>query len=254
MSPGVPYAPTNRARMRNIKLTIQYDGTNYSGWQFQKNARSIQAVIEERIRRITGKKSTLTASGRTDAGVHAAGQVANFKTNSQIPLKNLQKALNASLPKEIVISRIEEVELRFDSQRHAKSKLYRYTVYNSEFVDPFIRRFASKCFYRLDVRRMRIAAGPLLGRPDFTAFRAKDSREGTAVRAIKKIKIEKESVLLYIYIEANGFLYNMARNIVGTLIEVGRGKMEPEYVKIALLKKDRSRSGPTAPAKGLCLL
>lgn len=240
--------------MRNIKFTIQYDGTNYAGWQFQKNARSIQEVIEDRLKKITGERVSIVGSGRTDAGVHASAQIANFKTNSKIPLKSLQMALNSALPKDIVVSRVEEMGPKFNSQHCAKSKLYRYTIANSNFVDPFVRHFAAKCFYSLDIKAMRKAAGFLLGLHDFASFQTMDNRKNDSIRAIKNIKIAKEGDLVYIDIEADGFLYNMVRNIVGTLIEVGRGKITEDKVKDILSKKNRRFCGPTAPAKGLCLV
>jgi len=241
--------------MRNIKLTIQYDGTRYSGWQFQKNAKSIQDTIEKAVKTITGKHSRLIGSGRTDSGVHAKAQVANFKTNSKIPLKNIQMALNSALPGDIVISKIDEVPIDFNAQHNAVSKLYCYTIYNNDFVDPLIRNFAAKCFYKLDISAMRSSAKFFLGRHDFKSFQTNDGGgEKDTVRTIKEIKIEKRGDLIYIYIEADGFLYNMVRSIVGTLIEIGRGKLESDSVKHMLAKRDRRCSGPTVPAKGLCLI
>ena len=241
--------------MRNIKLTIQYDGTCYSGWQFQKNAKSIQEVIQGDIKKITGEKVNLTGSGRTDAGVHAMAQVANFKTRSKIPLERIRMALNSILPKDIVIYHIEPSDPKFDAQRSAKKKLYRYTIMNSDFLDPFLRRYAAKVFYEIDIGRMRRAAKTLVGRHDFKSFQATDGdREKNTVRTVKKIKIEKDGDLIYIDIEANGFLYNMARNIAGTLVEVGRGKFSVASVKDILRKKDRRHCGPTMPAKGLSLV
>lgn len=241
--------------MRNIRLTIQYDGTNYAGWQFQKNAKSIQEVIEGALKKIIGEKVNLVGSGRTDSGVHAKGQVANFKTHSKLPLENIQKALNSALPKDIVITNIKEAGLKFNSQHDARSKLYRYALSTGDFVDPFLRRFVSRCRYKLEIGAMRNTARHLLGRHDLRSFQTKDDRvEKNTVRTIKHIKIEKYGKLVYIYIEADGFLYNMARTIAGTLIEVGRGKISADKVKEILLKKDRAFSGPTAPANGLCLL
>ncbi|MFA6079385.1 MAG: tRNA pseudouridine(38-40) synthase TruA [Candidatus Omnitrophota bacterium] len=240
--------------MRNVKLTVQYDGTHYAGWQTQKNAKTVQEVIEKALRKITGEKVNLTGSGRTDSGVHARAQVANFRTRSALPLKNIQMALNSILPKDIVISGAEEAGPKFSAQHSAKSKVYRYTIANGDFVDPFIRRFAAKCFYKLDMGAMKRAASVLCGKHDFRSFQAKDVIERGSVRTIKKITIEKDGYLIYIDIEANGFLYNMARNIAGTLIEVARGKIPEDRVKDILLKKDRRLSGPTAPAQGLCLM
>lgn len=245
---------TQTLTMRNIKLTIQYDGTRYSGWQFQKNGRSIQETIQNAIKQITGEKASLTGSGRTDAGVHAEAQVANFRTRSKIQLKNLQMALNSALPKDIVISRIAQAGPAFSSQHDAKTKLYRYTIANNNFVNPLIRHFAAKCFYRLDMAAMQKASRHLLGRHDFKSFQARDDIEREPTRTVRRIKFAKKGDLIYIYIEADGFLYNMARNIVGTLIEAGRGKISADSVKGILLKKGRRFSGPTMPARGLCLV
>lgn len=240
--------------MRNIKLTIRYDGTDYAGWQFQKNAVSIQETIQKALKKITGRKTNVIASGRTDAGVHATAQIANFRTSSKIPLKNLQMALNTLLSDDIVIADAEEVSLEFNAQKSAQSKLYRYTIYNKDFMDPFLRRFASKCYFKIDIARMRRSAKCLIGRHDFTSFQTKDSPRKSASRTIKNIAIKKAGDVIYVDIEADGFLYNMVRNIVGTLIEVGRGKFTAENVKEILTKKDKRSCGPTAAAKGLCLI
>lgn len=239
--------------MRNIKLAIQYDGTCYAGWQFQKNAKSIQEVIEGAIKKITGRPAVLIGSGRTDSGVHAVAQVANFKTRTKIPLKNLQMALNSALPDDIVISGIEEAGKRFNAQHDAKYKLYRYTIVNNDFINPMLRRYAAKCFYEIDINLMRKAAKMLVGRHDFNSFRTVDGEEKNAVRTIKYIKIEKHNDVIHIDIKANGFLYNMVRSIIGTLVEAGRGKFSLDRVKDILKKRDRRSSGPTMPAKGLCL-
>ena len=240
--------------MRNIKLVIRYDGTNYAGWQFQKNALTIQEVLESALKKITGRKTKLTGSGRTDSGVHAQHQVANFKTNSCLPLNKIKKAVNSTLPEDILITAIEEVCERFDSQRSAKLKHYRYTVTVSHFLDPFMRHFVARFSYPLDMNSMKQAARTLVGKHDFRAFQSSGSVENNTVRTIKKIKIEKNKNLVYIDIWADGFLYNMVRTIAGTLLEIGRGKMPKDIIKKILLKKDRSLAGPTAPAKGLCLM
>jgi len=243
------------AMARNIKLTIRYDGTEYSGWQFQRNSRkTIQATIERAIKQITGQKPHLGGSGRTDAGVHALAQIANFKTRSPISLASLRQALNSMLPKDIVIYGAEEAGPHFDAQRSAKAKLYRYTIMNKDYLDPFIRRYAAKCFFPLDISLMRKGARALVGRHDFRSFRTTDGVEKDSVRTIKYIKIEKDGDLIYIDIKANGFLYNMVRSIAGTLVEVGRGKFSVESVRGMLLAKDRRSSGPTMPAQGLCLI
>lgn len=240
--------------MRNIKLTICYDGTRYSGWQSQKNGLAIQDVIQDIIKRMTGARVTVIGSGRTDAGVHAEAQVANFKTKTKIPLKKLQMGLNSMLPKDIAITYIEEAALKFNAQKSAKSKLYRYTIMNNDYMDPLRRHFAAKCFFKLNLSSMRKAAGYLTGRHDFRSFQAADEKERSSVRTIKSIKIEKDGDMVHIYVEADGFLYNMARNIAGTLVEVGRGRFEASYVKEIIAKRDRRSSGPTMPAKGLCMV
>lgn len=240
--------------MRNIKLTIQYDGTRYAGWQVQKNAITVQELIEAALRKITGAKTHVTASGRTDAGVHAKAQVANFKTKCPIPLERLQMALNSFLPKDIVITRVEEAGVRFNAQHDAKSKIYRYTIVNNNFIDPFIRKFAAKVFFTLDVNRMKRASRYMTGRHDFKAFQATDDHERTSVRTVKDINIKKEGDIIYIDIEAEGFLYNMARNMAGTLVEIGRGKFPESRAGELLKTKNRKLCGPTMPAKGLCLI
>lgn len=240
--------------MRNIKLTISYDGTRYAGWQFQKNGRSIQETIQDAIKKVTGKASYLTGSGRTDAGVHAMAQVANFRTRSKLPVKNIQMALNRSLPRDIAIVRAEEADAGFNSRYSAKSKIYRYTIFNNDFLAPLARHFAVKCFYPLDISLMRKAAGILKGRHDFKAFQARDGIERKSVRTLKSISVKKAGDIIYIDMEANGFLYNMARNIAGTLVDAGRGRMPVDDIRSILNKKDRRLSGPTMPAKGLCLV
>lgn len=242
--------------MRNIKLTIQYDGTCYAGWQSQKNARAIQEILERALKNITGKKACLTGSGRTDAGVHASAQIANFKTCSKIPLKNLQKALNSNLPKDIVVCGTEEVDINFNAQHDAKAKVYRYTIVNNDFMDPFVRRFAAKCFFKLNLSDMRKAGKLMAGRHDFRAFQSKDEKNmpKNSIRTIKSLSIAKNKDMIYIYIKGDGFLYNMVRGMVGTLVDVGRGKMSLETVKDMLRNGNRRLCGPTMPAKGLCLV
>ncbi len=247
-------AESRSNNMRNIKLTIRYDGTRYAGWQSQKNGLAIQDVIRDAIRKITREHASVIGSGRTDAGVHAEAQIANFRTKAKIPLKKLQMALNSMLPKDIAITHIEEAGYKFHAQKSAKSKLYRYTIFNNDYTDPLIRHFAAKCFYKLNIPLMRKASKILVGRHDFRAFRAVDGVEKNSVRTIKNIDIEKKGDIVYIHMEADGFLYNMARSIAGTLVEVGRGKFAAERVKDIIRKRDRRLCGPTMPAKGLCMV
>jgi tRNA pseudouridine38-40 synthase len=196
----------------------------------------------------------VTGAGRTDSGVHAIGQVANFKTRSKLDLNKIKDALNSSLAEDILIVSAEYVPLKFDSQRSARSKRYRYTVTTEHFADPFIRHFAARFSYPLNIRSMRRAAKALTGRHDFKAFQSAGSSESNTRRTIKKIKIEKRGDLMYIDIWADGFLYNMVRIIAGTLLEVGRGKIQADSIKGILLNRERRSAGPTAPALGLCLV
>lgn len=250
--------------MRNLCLEIEYDGTNYSGWQVQKNCRSsfvvrrskktIQGVIEKTLRKVLQEKVKLVVAGRTDAGVHAKAQVANFKTKSKILLKKLQWALNGLLPGDISVSRIREVPLAFHSRFNAKSKAYRYSILNRAFPSVFLRNTSYFFPYPLDISLMRRESKALLGRHDFSAFKAAEKKERDPVKNIKRIKIDSCNGLVYIDIEADGFLYNMVRNICGTLIDAGRGKIPRGGLKKILLSRDRKLAGVNAPAKGLCLL
>jgi tRNA pseudouridine38-40 synthase len=242
--------------MRNLKLQIEYDGTNYCGWQVQHRhkGKSIQGTIEKTLRKILQEKVRLIASGRTDAGVHALAQIANFKARSEITLKKLQRALNGLLPDDISISRIEEAGPDFHSRFAAKSKTYRYTILNRVHPSPLLRNKVYFYPYHLDIKLMRKESRGLLGKHNFRSFQAADKKERDPVRIIKKLKIAKNRDLLYIDITADGFLYNMTRNIVGTLIEIGRTKFPEGSLKKILLARNRKFAGPTAPARGLCLL
>ena len=194
--------------------------------------------------------------------MHAIGQVGNFKTDSTLPLGKIKDALNSAVPRDILIADAQEVPPGFDSRRSAKSKQYRYTVTTSRFVDPFIRHFVARFSYPLDINSMRRSAKALSGRHNFKAFQASGSAKKnmfrssdlSTFRTVKNIKVEKRGDLVYIDIRADGFLYNMVRIIAGTLLEIGRGKMPEESIKEILLKRDRALAGPTAPAKGLCLM
>jgi len=242
--------------MRNILLKIEYDGTNYSGWQTQKNAQAIQPILEAAIKTATGKKANLISSGRTDAGVHAVCLMANFKTDSDMPLHKLQLALNGILPKDIAVKEAKEAPLSFHSRFDAKSKVYTYTILNSPARAAILRGHVYHITRKLNVALMRREAKCLVGRHDFKSFRAAPSeiKKGSTVRAIKKIEVKKTGDLIKITVEADGFLYNMVRNIVGTLLEIGKGKIKPGSIAKILKARDRNLAGPTAPAKGLCLI
>ncbi|MBN1354447.1 MAG: tRNA pseudouridine(38-40) synthase TruA [Candidatus Omnitrophica bacterium] len=242
--------------MRNICLTIAYDGTHYAGWQVQRNARTIQGEIEKVLKRIYKKKVKLTGASRTDAGVHAEAQIANFKIESGIPPNKLQLALNSSLPDDISITSAKKVPLKFHAQFDAQKKLYRYSILNSRVDNPFLRRFYHKVPYKLDMPLMRKEAKAFKGNRDFKSFQAKNAflERKSTIRKIERVAVRRTGDFVYIDIEADGFLRNMARNIVGTLIEIGRGYLPRGSASEILKRLDRRKAGPTAPAKGLVLI
>lgn len=240
--------------MRNLKLEIEYDGTNYCGWQTQKGHQSIQETIEKVISKILQEKIRLIASGRTDAGVHAQAQIANFKTNSAIALNKLQRALNGLLPQDLAIAGIEEEAIDFHSRFAAKSKLYRYSILNRAYPSALLRNRVYFYPYPLDIRAMRRDARALLGRHNFSSFQASGKLERCPIKTVKLIKITKDKDTIYIDIEADGFLYNMVRNIIGTILEIGRGKLPEGSLEKILKACDRRLAGPTAPSQGLCLM
>lgn len=252
--------------MRNLKITLEYNGTNYAGWQTQKH-KTIQATLEKTLCRILSEKIKVIGSGRTDAGVHAFGQVANFRTKSTLSAERIQSALNALLPSDIAVTKAEEVDLKFHAIRNTKSKVYRYTILNRPHRSALLKDRVYFCRFPLDINLMRRESRCLLGRHDFKTFCASASNAKNTVRTIKDIGIkkiaynplsvtqkQKDYSLIVIDIEADGFLYNMVRSIVGTLIDIGRARFKPGSLKKILLSKDRSRSGTTAPSCGLCLL
>ncbi len=240
--------------MRTIKLTLEYDGTNYQGWQVQPKGETIQGVIEEKLTQLTGEPVRVVGSGRTDAGVHALGQVAHFKTKSQLDLGTIQRALNSLLPPDILVRAAEEVEEAFHARRGAKSKIYEYRIWNRPLRSVFCRLYAWHVPQKLDLREMRKAARCLVGEHDFSSFQSVGSPKRTAVRRVIRAewKRNREGLLLF-EIEANGFLKQMVRAIVGTLVEVGKGKLDSKGFERILESKDRKKAGPTAPALGLFL-
>ena len=244
--------------MRNLKLEIEYDGTRYCGWQIQGRLngkkKSIQAVLEEALRRILNEKIQTIVSGRTDAGVHALAQVANFKTKSGIPLGSLRFALNERLPKDISVSSAKVVPADFHSRFDAKSKIYRYTVLNRKHPSALLSNRVYFCPYPLDMDLMRKEAGVLKGKHNFKSFQARDYRKRCPLKTIKSLKIRKNKDIIHIDIEADGFLYNMVRNIAGTLIAIGRGRFPKGSMKRILEARDRNFAGQTVSPAGLCLI
>ena len=240
--------------MRNIKLTIEYDGKDFNGWQKQPNKLNIQGTIEQAIKMITGEDVELNASGRTDAGVHAFGQVANFKTNSQIPIDKFAIAINSRLKKSIVIKKAEEVDERFHSRYSVKSKTYRYIINNSENGTAIYRGLEYHVPMKLDYEKMNEAIKYFIGEHDFKAFKASGTSSKSSVRTILDGSVRKEGERIIIEITGTGFLYNMVRIISGTLLEVGLGKIKPEEITDIINSQDRNKAGKTLPAHGLYLL
>jgi len=245
---------SQNTRLRTIKLTIEYDGSNYAGWQVQRTGQSVQTRIQEAIAAITGAPAVrLVGSGRTDAGVHAAGQVAHFKSATTIPAQDLVHAINTELPDDIAIIAAQDVPDDFHARYSAKSKTYRYSIVNRAVRSPLERGRAHFVRGRLDVPAMRAAAQALLGEHDFAAFRSKPNGK-PSVRTITRLDVMTAGERIDLFVSANGFLYNMVRAIAGTLIEVGLGRRTPESVAGLLRSLDRSAAGPTAPPQGLCLM
>lgn len=240
--------------VRNIKLTISYDGINYSGWQYQPGKRTIEGELQQAISNLTGLITKVKGASRTDAGVSALGQVANFFIDSKIPTGNLVKAINHRLPKNVVVTEAAEVEQTFDASGSAKSKLYRYKIFTGKKPNVLETR---NCWCRhgnLDITAMNTAAKMLLGTHNFKSFAAAADKRKSSIRTIIQCEAAQKEKWVLIDIEADRFLYNMVRNIVGTLVEIGRDRWKPEIIKQILEKEDRSAAGPTAPAKGLCLM
>ena len=241
--------------MRNIKLTIEYDGKNFAGWQSQPNKVSVQSEIEKAIYEITGEKAELIASGRTDAGVHALGQVANFHTNSNIEVNKIPYAINSKLTKSIVIKSAEEVDERFHSRYNCKLKTYRYIVNNSEFPSALNRYREYHMPYKLNFDEMQKAIMFFEGEHDFKAFKSSGGDpKKTTVRTLTKCNLKQEDERIIIELTGNGFLYNMVRIISGTIVDVGLGKIKSEDIPKIIKSGVRSNAGKTLPPHGLYLL
>lgn len=240
--------------MKNIRLTIEYDGKDFNGWQKQPNKLNIQGKIERAIEEITGEKVDLIASGRTDAGVHALAQMANFKTNSNLPVEKYPIALNTKLKKSIRIQKAEEVEEDFHSRYHCKQKTYRYVINNSEQGSSIYRNLEYFVPNKLNVEKMQEAVKYFEGEHDFKAFKASGTSSKSSVRIIYKAKIEKQGDRIIIELTGNGFLYNMVRIIAGTLVDVGLGKIGPDEIPEIIENGERSRAGKTLPPQGLYLV
>ena len=240
--------------MRNIKLTIEYDGKGFNGWQKQPNKLNIQGEIERAIGEITGEEIELIGSGRTDRGVHSLGQVANFKTNSNIPIEKLPFAINSKLKKSIVIKSAEEMDERFHSRYSVHSKKYRYIINNSPTGTAVYRELEYQFPIKLDVKKMQEAAKFFEGEHDFAAFKASGTSSKNSVRKIFKAEVFEENERVIIELTGSGFLYNMVRIISGTLLDVGLGKIAPEEIPEIIESKNRKNAGKTLPAVGLYLV
>ena len=240
--------------MRNIKLTLSYDGTDFHGWQRQHALRTVQETLEDAIDSLTQYRSTTTASGRTDAGVHALGQVVHFLTPSRHPAETFQRALNALLPRDVRVLDAREMPQAFHATLDARSKRYRYLIDNQPIPSPFQLRYAWHVPRPLDVAAMRRAAQALLGRNDFRSFETDWPNRTSSVRTILDLWMAQTGSLVTLEVEADGFLYNMVRAIAGTLALVGTGKRPESWVGEVLRAEDRTQAGPTAPPQGLYLL
>lgn len=241
--------------MRNIKLTIAYDGTRYNGWQKQGNTtNTIQGKLETLLSRMTDEAIEVHGSGRTDAGVHAYGQVANFHTYSDLPLKSMALYIRQYLPEDIDLVDIIEMDERFHSRLNAKSKCYTYRIFLGEHNPVFERKYVYVVKEALNLEAMKIASRLLTGEHDFTSFHQKKRMKRSAVRNLSNISFEQKGSVLEISFEANGFLQSMVRILAGTLIEVGLGKREPLSMTAVITAQNRELAGFTAPAKGLFLV
>ncbi len=241
--------------MRNIKLTLSYDGSGFRGWQTQPGVRTVQATLEQALAKLTQvERVRVNASGRTDTGVHAVGQVANFITVGTLADTAWVRAINAHLPDDVVVAAAAEVPLTFDANRDALRKLYRYVIHDGGVPSPFLRRYACRSRWPLDGATMARAAEPLLGRHDFHSFETEWPNRASSVRTITHLAVNRFGEYVWIDVEADGFLYNMVRAIAGTLMNVGRGYWPEARVVEILNAEDRTRAGPTAPAAGLFLM
>ena len=271
--------------MPRYRLTIEYDGTNFTGWQSQPGMPTVQSAIEDAFRRFTAESVFVRGAGRTDSGVHALGQVCSLRTNAPIPCRGFRAALQDILPEDIVVREIEEVPLDFHATYSAKSKHYRYVIWNSQLPNPFVKRYAYHYHVALDVDAMHTAAQELLGTHDFRCFETRWPNKATSVRTVLRCSVTRQTgwpifgypepshsqpylspkmeiapvvapghEFLWIDIAADGFLYNMVRSITGTLIRVGRGYWQPSDIRRIVNEQDRKTAGETAPAHGLYMV
>lgn len=240
--------------MKRVKLTVAYDGTNYCGWQVQPNGNTIEAELNRHLSELLGEQIRVTGASRTDAGVHALGNVAVFDTNAQMPAEKISYAMNTRLPADIRIQRSEEVAADFHPRFCNTRKTYEYRICNRKFANPCERLYSLFYYWDLDIERMRRGAAFLIGTHDFTSFCTNRPEVPNRVRTIYALTVERRGDMITIRITGNGFLYNMVRIIAGTLLRVGSGLIEPEEVGRILEAKDRGRAGETARPEGLTLV
>ena len=241
--------------LRTIYLLVAYDGTDFHGWQNQPGLRTVQGVLGLSLRRVVRHELAVIGCGRTDAGVHAAGHVDSFATTCEIPVNRLRHAIGSRLPEDIAIIDVRHVHPTFSARRSAISKLYRYRIHNvrGRPVERRTQRYTYHFWHPLDVERMQAAARHFVGEKDFRAMTPKGTIRESMVRKVLRCDVERHDPEVRIDVEGTGFLYNQVRNMVGTLVEVGRGYWRPEHVGEILDSRNRANAGPTAPARGLCL-
>ena len=242
-------APKSR---RRLALVLEYDGSPFAGSQVQKRTPSVQGTLETAVRKLTGERLRVAFAGRTDAGVHARGQVAAFTTASSLPVETFGRGLNAWLPQEIAVRRAVEVPAGFDPRRDATGRTYRYTIYNHSVRSPLWRRSAWQVAGRLDVAAMQRAARALVGRHDFAAFSRRE--DTTTIRRVRRCDIAGQGLLITVEMEAKAFLRQQVRRTVGALVQVGKGRLSPAGLRDLLRKAEPASAGPLAPPQGLCLL
>ena len=241
-------------QLRNIRLTVAYEGTYYCGWQIQPVAPTVQGVIERFLARMTQTPVRIRAAGRTDAGVHAQGQVASFKTESNITVRQFLRGLNSMLPEDIGVLKVEQVGPQFDARRTNHGKHYRYTLLNSRIPVPHRAPFSLRVFRPLDLTAMATAAQHLVGTHEFDAFRSADCERETTLRTIYRCTVAQEGPFVHIDVDGSAFLRNMVRIIAGTLLEVGKGRRDAGSLSTLLASRDRTRAGMTLPPHGLCMM
>jgi tRNA pseudouridine38-40 synthase len=245
---------SSAGRLRNLKLVVSYDGTDFTGWQTQPGFRTVQETLEQAIAELTGETIRVNASGRTDAGVHALGQVVNCYSSTRLEPDVLIRAINAHLPADVVVREAADVPQSFDANRDGRRKLYRYVIHDGPVPDLFLRRYSWHSRHPLDAAAMRRAAEPIRGRHDFHSFETGWPNRMSSVRTITHLSVNRFGDWIWLDVEADGFLYNMVRAIAGTLVNVGRGHWPEAHVADILQAEDRRLAGPTAPAQGLFLM